>query len=101
MVGLKTADALEVCQNVRRTISHLYITQLLKLELLCLFLYLLIGRPMWANLLSSIVLRAIRGIVHDEPGVTRDRTYVSAFCAITFLVVDTGGLVTMTRNFYH
>jgi len=29
MVGLKTSAACRVCQNVRRTISHLYITQLL------------------------------------------------------------------------
>jgi len=85
MVGLKTAlTRLEgVCQNVEthHISSH---TQLPSWNRLCLFLLLLIiGRP---NVGKStiVVLRAIRGErVHDEPGVTRDRTYVSLSGAIT------------------
>ncbi|MEM9449875.1 MAG: ribosome biogenesis GTPase Der [Cyanobacteria bacterium P01_E01_bin.6] len=54
-----------------------------------------IGRPNVGK--STLVNRLCGGqeaIVHDEPGVTRDRTYRQAFWQDRdFLVVDTGGLV--------
>jgi GTP-binding protein len=54
-----------------------------------------IGRP---NVGKSTVVNRLAGvtdaIVHDQPGVTRDRTYRPAFWQDReFLVVDTGGLV--------
>ncbi|MBD3881764.1 ribosome biogenesis GTPase Der [Phormidium tenue FACHB-886] len=54
-----------------------------------------IGRP---NVGKSTLVNRLTGvmdaIVHDEPGVTRDRTYREAFWQDRdFLVVDTGGLV--------
>ncbi|MEA5594358.1 ribosome biogenesis GTPase Der [Rivularia sp. UHCC 0363] len=55
----------------------------------------IIGRPNVGK--STIVNRFAKqqsAIVHDEPGVTRDRTYLNAFWGDReFLVVDTGGLV--------
>ena len=55
----------------------------------------IIGRP---NVGKSTVANRLAGandaIVHDEPGVTRDRTYRPAFWQDReYLVVDTGGLV--------
>jgi len=55
----------------------------------------IIGRP---NVGKSTFVNRLAGaqeaIVHDEPGVTRDRTYLPAFWGDReFLVVDTGGLV--------
>jgi GTP-binding protein len=54
-----------------------------------------IGRPNVGK--STLVNRLVGGtdaIVHDKPGVTRDRTYREAFwCDREFLIVDTGGLV--------
>ena len=55
----------------------------------------IIGRP---NVGKSTIVNRLAGersaIVHNEPGVTRDRTYVPAFWGDRdFLVVDTGGLV--------
>lgn len=55
----------------------------------------IIGRP---NVGKSALVNRLAGgtdaIVHDEPGVTRDRTYRPAFWQDReFLVVDTGGLV--------
>ncbi len=54
-----------------------------------------IGRP---NVGKSTLVNRLSGvmdaIVHDEPGVTRDRTYRPAFWQDRdYLVVDTGGLV--------
>lgn len=55
----------------------------------------LFGSP---NVGKSTLVNRLAGeqtaIVHDEPGVTRDRTYRNAFWSDReFLVVDTGGLV--------
>lgn len=55
----------------------------------------IIGRP---NVGKSTIANRLAGatdaIVHDEPGVTRDRTYRPAFWQDReFVVVDTGGLV--------
>lgn len=55
----------------------------------------IIGRP---NVGKSTLVNRLAGdqsaIVHDQPGVTRDRTYRPAFwCDRQFTVVDTGGLV--------
>ncbi|MGD1862754.1 MAG: ribosome biogenesis GTPase Der [Leptolyngbyaceae cyanobacterium] len=55
----------------------------------------IIGRP---NVGKSTLVNRLAGvqeaIVYDTPGVTRDRTYKSAFWADRdYLVVDTGGLI--------
>jgi GTPase len=55
----------------------------------------IIGRP---NVGKSTLVNRLAGeqsaIVHDEPGVTRDRTYKRSYWGDRdFLVVDTGGLV--------
>ena len=54
-----------------------------------------IGRP---NVGKSTFVNRLAGdqqaIVHDEPGITRDRTYRPAFWQNRdFQIVDTGGLV--------
>eukprot|EP01038_Epipyxis_sp_PR26KG_P007335 gene7335-9999_t len=57
----------------------------------------IIGRPNTGK--STIVNRLTNSykdgaIVHDEPGITRDRTYrIGSWCNYNFQVVDTGGII--------
>jgi GTP-binding protein len=65
------------------------------LKFMSLPIVAVIGRP---NVGKSTLVNRLAGmmesIVHDEPGVTRDRIYRNAFWQDReFLVVDTGGLV--------
>jgi GTP-binding protein len=55
----------------------------------------IIGRPnVGKSTLYNRMAGAMDAIVHDEPGVTRDRTYRPSFWSDReFMVVDTGGLV--------
>ena len=55
----------------------------------------IIGRPnVGKSTLVNRLCRSREAIVHDQPGVTRDRTYQEAFWVDrSFMVVDTGGLV--------
>lgn len=55
----------------------------------------IIGRPnVGKSTLVNRLANVTDAIVHDEPGVTRDRTYRRAFWSDReFVVVDTGGLV--------
>ena len=55
----------------------------------------IIGRPnVGKSTLVNRLCRSRDAIAHDEPGVTRDRTYQEGFWGgRTFRVVDTGGLV--------
>lgn len=55
----------------------------------------IIGRPnVGKSTLVNRLCRSREAIVHDEPGVTRDRTYQEGFWGDrSFRVVDTGGLV--------
>ena len=54
-----------------------------------------IGRPnVGKSTLVNRLAKNRQAIVHDEPGITRDRVYRQAFWRThDFLVVDTGGLV--------
>ena len=55
----------------------------------------IIGRPnVGKSTLVNRLCKSREAIVHDEPGVTRDRTYQEGYWGDrTFRVVDTGGLV--------
>ena len=55
----------------------------------------IIGRPnVGKSTLVNRLCRSREAIVHDEPGVTRDRTYQDGYWGDReFKVVDTGGLV--------
>ena len=55
----------------------------------------IIGRPnVGKSTLVNRLCQSREAIVHDEPGVTRDRTYQDGFWRDRdFKVVDTGGLV--------
>jgi len=55
----------------------------------------IIGRPnVGKSTLVNRLCRSREAIVHDQPGVTRDRTYQEGYWADrSFKVVDTGGLV--------
>ncbi|ACB49611.1 GTP-binding protein [Crocosphaera subtropica ATCC 51142] len=55
----------------------------------------IIGRPnVGKSTLVNRLAKDRQAIVHDQPGITRDRTYRPAFwCDRDFQVVDTGGLV--------
>jgi GTP-binding protein len=55
----------------------------------------IVGRPnVGKSTLVNRLCRSREAIVHDQPGVTRDRTYQEGYWADrSFRVVDTGGLV--------
>ena len=55
----------------------------------------IIGRPnVGKSTLVNRLCRSREAIVHDQPGVTRDRTYQDGYWGDReFKVVDTGGLV--------
>ncbi len=55
----------------------------------------IIGRPnVGKSTIANRLAQVQEAIVHDEPGVTRDRTYLQSYWRDQeFLVVDTGGLV--------
>ena len=55
----------------------------------------IVGRPnVGKSTLVNRLCRSREAIVHDQPGVTRDRTYQEGYWADrSFKVVDTGGLV--------
>ena len=55
----------------------------------------IIGRPnVWKSTIVNRLAESQDAIVHDEPGITRDRTYRNAYWQDReFQVVDTGGLV--------
>lgn len=55
----------------------------------------IVGRPnVGKSTLVNRLCASRQAIVHDEPGITRDRTYQQGFWLDRdFLVVDTGGLV--------
>ena len=60
----------------------------------------IIGRPnVGKSTLVNRLCQSREAIVHDQPGVTRDRTYQDGFWRDReFKVVDTGGLVFYDNN---
>ena len=60
----------------------------------------LVGRPnVGKSTLFNVLTRTRDALVHDMPGVTRDRLYAECeWCGRTFDIVDTGGIEPSTDN---
>jgi GTPase len=82
-------------QSIQRYDSRPHVSSSFLFPTMSLPVVAIIGRP---NVGKSTLVNRLAGgkdaIVHDEPGVTRDRTYRQSYWQDReFLVVDTGGLV--------